>query len=690
MADTKISDLPQKVTVAGTEQVPVNDAGTTRRQDTALYLARANHTGTQALATVAGLPAALDAKLPVPRLALDGAFVYHPGVTDAELDAQLGQLAQLGIRTIALSETRLRTAGVYSWVSGMPARLGTILDAALRAGLDCLVGLTFSAGDVVAFHDEPTRSQDAADTTTAVSAILASYGTHPALAGWYVINEAALAYHTDPATLVSHDAYYLAIRNAIRALDATRTIMTSPYLANHDGLATQDPSDVAAKALAFKNNTGGDLIQAWQDSVQGDAQSIGWSRDSRTIGAYFDAIAAAIGDRFWSNTELGTWAADAFNNGGYHAAPATRVMRQLLLARPAARRFGWLPQIQMGDVAAGRKPDAPRLLAAYRALTGLEGELAVASAYAYTQTPIGGQGDGANKLFDRLPGDPKSATDSNWVGFANGGVTVAIDMGLVKTVNWVGVQCLHLAASTIAFPDSLQIEHSQDGSTWANIGTFALIVTKGDGEFVLSHPTALGVACRHLRLTLVNAAAKTYLGQVEIVANQRAADRPQYGTLTQRGRIVATDAAGEGFLTLGTTQAIELRNYQFGNDLWITRADTAMNLRIGTSFDYDRQVNYRYTPGTTGAGAGVLDIGQVDKAGGSWTHGLTKLWAGGAERLRVTTTSVQAFVPVQLPAYTVATRPAAASFPGGLIYVSDGGSGAVIQASNGSTWVSLG
>ena len=43
-----------------------------------------------------------------------------------------------------------------------------------------------------------------------------------------------------------------------------------------------------------------------------------------------------------------------------------------------------------------------------------------------------------------------------------------------------------------------------------------------------------------------------------------------------------------------------------------------------------------------------------------------------------------------LTAYTVATRPAAASVPGAIIYVSDGGAGAVFQGSNGSAWVNLG
>jgi len=48
--------------------------------------------------------------------------------------------------------------------------------------------------------------------------------------------------------------------------------------------------------------------------------------------------------------------------------------------------------------------------------------------------------------------------------------------------------------------------------------------------------------------------------------------------------------------------------------------------------------------------------------------------------------------PVKPPTYTVApdTRPAAASWAGGIIYVSDGGAGAVFQGSNGAAWVDLG
>ncbi len=44
---------------------------------------------------------------------------------------------------------------------------------------------------------------------------------------------------------------------------------------------------------------------------------------------------------------------------------------------------------------------------------------------------------------------------------------------------------------------------------------------------------------------------------------------------------------------------------------------------------------------------------------------------------------------IQLPTYTVATRPTGLTVPT-IIFVSDGGAGAVFQGWNGAAWVNLG
>lgn len=47
-------------------------------------------------------------------------------------------------------------------------------------------------------------------------------------------------------------------------------------------------------------------------------------------------------------------------------------------------------------------------------------------------------------------------------------------------------------------------------------------------------------------------------------------------------------------------------------------------------------------------------------------------------------------VPLKLKAYTVATRPPAADFPGCIIYVSDGTASNKLQYSDGTNWISAG
>ncbi len=77
----------------------------------------------------------------------------------------------------------------------------------------------------------------------------------------------------------------------------------------------------------------------------------------------------------------------------------------------------------------------------------------------------------------------------------------------------------------------------------------------------------------------------------------------------------------------------------FGNGrIYITAmgtAPTVHNLLFGASTDNDRVVGFSYTPGTTGAAAGVLAIGQQIKNNANYTHGITTLYTNGLERMRV-------------------------------------------------------
>jgi hypothetical protein len=88
----------------------------------------------------------------------------------------------------------------------------------------------------------------------------------------------------------------------------------------------------------------------------------------------------------------------------------------------------------------------------------------------------------------------------------------------------------------------------------------------------------------------------------------------------------------------GQTPTI-LSSYANAQYLWMIQPTTRPTLLIADELLWDRQVAIEYTPGTTGAGAGLLQIGQILKNGPStFTHGVTTLFTNGIERMRITNT----------------------------------------------------
>jgi hypothetical protein len=82
----------------------------------------------------------------------------------------------------------------------------------------------------------------------------------------------------------------------------------------------------------------------------------------------------------------------------------------------------------------------------------------------------------------------------------------------------------------------------------------------------------------------------------------------------------------------------QLYSYQNSDSLWLTSGNATkseINLSTGYAVDYDRSIALQYIPGTTGATAGVLNIGQMGKNAATYTHGTTVFLTNGLERLRI-------------------------------------------------------
>jgi len=89
---------------------------------------------------------------------------------------------------------------------------------------------------------------------------------------------------------------------------------------------------------------------------------------------------------------------------------------------------------------------------------------------------------------------------------------------------------------------------------------------------------------------------------------------------------------------IATEDPYIIRSYSNSNSLWFMPANAAKTpkLVLADAHQWDRSVEIDYNAGTTGAGAGILRIGQISKNGTDFTHGITALYTKGTERIRIT------------------------------------------------------
>lgn len=97
-----------------------------------------------------------------------------------------------------------------------------------------------------------------------------------------------------------------------------------------------------------------------------------------------------------------------------------------------------------------------------------------------------------------------------------------------------------------------------------------------------------------------------------------------------------------GNLRIATTSGqtpFEIGSYNNSDSLWLMSGNsTKSEVHFSTNYNlnYDYSIAIQYTPGTIGGQAGALLIGQLSKNNANFTHGVTRLYTNGTERLRIT------------------------------------------------------
>jgi len=472
---------------------------------------------------------------------LSGSFVHFGySSTDEQLPAAqlplfLDELRDLGNDTLIIGQTRATRAGVgcassaqdFEWIAGFPAKLGTVLDAAAARGMKVVVGTTYSSGQCAAFWQGSNAAAVAQDAAQSMAQLAQQYAMHPAFAGWYITDE--------PAQVPDERAsFYRSIVSTLKAATPSRPVMVAPYLAS----SSVDPASVASAALRFRSATGVD-VQIWQDGIgaASHAKLFQWDRPGYSTEQYYQALSAQLGaSAVWADIELFNHGSPLFLDvgnglsGAYRSASVQRINQQLWSARSAGKRVAWLNQYHMSEVVGPGQGygEAPRMMNTYRGLYGLGASYLVdpvQTTYHYSVAPATSYPDGSgHELFDRRVGDPRNPMDAGWVG-VHGNVSITIDLGQRRRVDWIGLHTMTRPAWGIVTPTSVEVMCAEPGTAAVTIGTLSAPFTQSgvmgstEEEYVLGNAAPLAAQCRTLELRVANG-SWTFLSEIEMAAEQ--------------------------------------------------------------------------------------------------------------------------------------------------------------------------
>lgn len=475
---------------------------------------------------------------------LSGAFIYlgygatSESLTLSQIPAFFDEMQDLNHDTLITTQTRVKRNGQgcaytptgFEWVKGLPSKLGTILNAAQARGMRVYVGTTMTSHECPTFWGLDNTRSIVDDIHANLAVVARQYGSHPAFAGWYIPDEAG--------TLGSEKYdYYRRITAALKALTPGKPVAIAPYNFNQ-----QPPNRIGQVAVQFRNATGVD-IQIWQDSIGAapEAKLFHWSRPGHTSEQYYQALASALGPNgLWADVELFNYGRPLFNStpngltGGYRSTSASRLNQQLWSARSAGKRVSWLHQWHTSEVIgpANAYVEAPQLQAAYRAMYGIGGARFLTppnhANYTWISSPSANYPDGTGyELFDRRTGDPRNPTDPAWVGIDGvvGTARVRIDLGSLKTVDWLGVHALTYPAWGIRGPTTLDLYCGSTASALTRIATVNAPFTQAnlssvtEEEYVLGNRAPLRKSCRFVELRIPTNGNWVFISEIELTSD---------------------------------------------------------------------------------------------------------------------------------------------------------------------------
>ena len=205
-----------------------------------------------------------------------------------------------------------------------------------------------------------------------------------------------------------------------------------------------------------------------------------------------------------------------------------------------------------------------------------------------------------------------SCSAANQVNLANAGLSVNGPLGIGTVTPTKDLSIFRTGALTGVYANVRNSNHE--------------LLVGVDGKAIVSAMTATDLEIRTSNAMRITVQATT--GNVGIGTS----------TPSQKLQVAGSARLDGGSLSLADTAgqtATQFTSYSNADSLWMLQPTTVQRFVLADTVNWDRGVTLQYTPGTTGAAAGAMLIGQLLKNSATFTHGYTALYTNGAERLRI-------------------------------------------------------
>lgn len=398
------------------------------------------------------------------------------------------------------------------------------LDGAAERGVELYIGLMWCEEKAPSWYwwNDPVKSECINADLELVRHIESLFGDHPALRGYYIVQEAYVGGHD--LTLI--DDFYAPVISGIHTIAPKRAVIAGGYMCPYCAQNPQSPTEIMEWVKKFlwggTNITGcGADIFLLQDGVGSFDTPL---RGSPAVVDYLKAAQdGAVPTPLWADIELFQWSAtktlDPTDNW-YHPANAIRINEQLYSATyTSTRRIAWIMQHHMSNFATAsyRAEEAAHLLRGYQALY-FKGTYYDNPTYTTTPSPSQTYPDSGGKLFDNVEGNRDWDTWVGWGQPAGSWVEINVDLGSVRPVSDVTAIVRTETNAAIFYPTALEVQTSSDGLIYNYFGSLSNPYTDRSVYskaylWVAHNPS---VNARYIRIRLKHGGWWLFLSELEV------------------------------------------------------------------------------------------------------------------------------------------------------------------------------